>query len=114
MGVKLESLTMREKYRLKLTENRFLRKIFGPKRDEVIEKWRILCSKEVYDLYSKPNIILVIKSTRMRWAAHVARMFEEELDAQVWWGNLRERNHLEDIGIVGRIILKGNFKKSVV
>jgi hypothetical protein len=52
MGVKLESLTMREKYRLKLTENRFLRKIFGPKRDEVIQNWRILCSKEVYDLYS--------------------------------------------------------------
>jgi hypothetical protein len=41
-------------------------------------------------------------------------MFEEELHAQVWWGNLRERNRLEDIGIVGRIILKGNFKKLVV
>jgi len=74
---------MREKQRLKLTAKRFLRKIFGPKRDEVINKWRILRSKEVYDMYSSPSIIRVIKLTRMRWAAHVARMLEEELFARV-------------------------------
>ena len=55
----------------------------------------------------------MIKSTRNRWAAHVARMLEEELHARVWWGNLRERDHLEDICVVGRIILKGNIKKLV-
>jgi len=74
---------MREKQRLKLTAKRFLRKIFGPKRDEVINKWRILRSKEVYDMYSSPSIIRVIKLTRMRWAAHVARKLEEELFARV-------------------------------
>jgi len=73
---------MREKHRLKLTTKRFLRKIFGPKSDEVIEKWRLLRSKIVYDQHSLPNIILVIKLTRMRWAEHVARMLEEELYAR--------------------------------
>jgi hypothetical protein len=87
---------LREKQRLKLTTSRFLKKIFGPKRDEVIEKWRILGSKTVCDLYCLPNVIWVIKSTRMRWAAHVAHVLEQELHAWVWWGNLRERNHLED------------------
>ena len=57
-------------------ENRVLRRIFGPKRDEVTGEWRKLHSKELNDLYSSPNIIRVIKSRRMRWAGHVARMVE--------------------------------------
>jgi hypothetical protein len=57
-------------------ENRVLRRIFGPKRDEVTGEWRILHNKELNDLYSSPNIIRVIKSRRMRWAGHVARMGE--------------------------------------
>jgi hypothetical protein len=55
-------------------ENRVLRRIFGPKRDEVTEEWRKLHNEEFRDLYSSPSIIRIFKSRRMRWAGHVARM----------------------------------------
>ena len=58
-------------------ENRVLRKIFGPRRDEVMGEWRSLHNEELNDLYSSPNIVRVIKSRRMRWAGHVACMGEE-------------------------------------
>jgi hypothetical protein len=57
-------------------ENRVLRRIFGPNRDEATGEWRRLYNEELNDLYSSPNIVRVIKSRRMRWAAHVARMGE--------------------------------------
>jgi hypothetical protein len=57
-------------------ENNVLRKIFGPKRDEVTGEWRRLHKKELYAVYSSPNIIRVMKSRRLRWAGHVARMGE--------------------------------------
>jgi hypothetical protein len=59
-------------------ENRVLRRIFGPKRDEVTGEWRELHNKELRDLYSSPNIIRIIKSKRMRWAGHVERKREEK------------------------------------
>jgi hypothetical protein len=71
------SLTLREEHRLRVFENRVLRRIFGPKRDEVMGEWRKLHNKELCDLYSSPSIIRMIKSRRMRWAGHVARMGEK-------------------------------------
>jgi hypothetical protein len=71
------SLTLREEHRLRVFENRVLRRIFGPKRDEVTREWRKLHSEELHNLYSSPDIIRQIKSRRMRWAGHVARMGEE-------------------------------------
>ena len=70
------SLTLREERRLRVFENRVLRGIFGPKRDGVTGKWRKLHNEELNDLYSSPNIVRAIKSRRMRWAEHVARMEE--------------------------------------
>jgi hypothetical protein len=67
---------LREECRLRVFENRVLRRIFGPKRDEVTVEWRRLHNKELYALYSSPNIIRSIKSRRLRWAGHVARMGE--------------------------------------
>ena len=57
-------------------ENRVLRRVFGPQRDEVTREWRKLHNEELRDLYSLPNIVRVVKSRRMRWAGHVARMGE--------------------------------------
>jgi hypothetical protein len=67
-GCETWSLTLREEHSLRVFENRVLRGIFGPKRDEVTGEWRRLHNAELYDLYSSPNIIRVIKSRRIRWA----------------------------------------------
>jgi hypothetical protein len=69
-------LTLREECRLRVFENKMLRRIFGLKRDEVTGEWRRLHNKELYALYSSPNIIWVIKSRILRWAGHVAHMGE--------------------------------------
>jgi len=70
------SLTFREQCRLRVFENKVLRDIFGPKRDEVTGVWRKLHNEELNDLYCSPNILRVRKSRRRRWAGHVARMGE--------------------------------------
>jgi hypothetical protein len=75
-GYETLSLTLREEHRLRVIENRVLRGIFGPKRDEVTGEWRRLHNEELSDLYSSPNIIRVIKSSRMRWVSDVACMGE--------------------------------------
>jgi hypothetical protein len=75
-GCETWSLTLREERRLGVFENRVLRSIFGPKRDEVTGEWRKLHSGELHTLYSSPDVIRQIKSRRMRWAGHVARMGE--------------------------------------
>jgi hypothetical protein len=68
---------LREERRLRVIENRVLRRVFGPKRDEVTGEWRKLHNEKLNDLYSLPNIVRVVKSRRMRWAGHVARMGED-------------------------------------
>jgi hypothetical protein len=75
-GCETWSPTLREEHRLRVLEDRVLRGIFGPKRDEVMVEWRKLHNADLPDLYSSPNIIGLIKSRRMRWARHVACMGE--------------------------------------
>ena len=94
-----------------MCENRVLRRIFGPKRDGVTEEWRKLHNEELNDLYCSPNIVGVIKSRRMRWAGHVARMEEGRGVQKFWWGNLRERDHWGDHDLDGRIILRWILRK---
>jgi hypothetical protein len=91
---------LREKHRL-----RVLRRIFGPKRDEVTGEWRKLHNEELNNLYSSPNTVRVIKLRRVRWARHVARMGEGRGVYRVLVGNLREGDNLGDPGVDGRIIL---------
>jgi len=69
-------MILREERRLRVFENRVLRRVFGPKRDEVTGEWRKLHNEEFRDIYSLPNIVRVVKSRRMRWVGHVARMGE--------------------------------------
>src|SRR5215469_7188622 len=75
-GCETWSLTLREEHRLRVFQSRVLRRVCGPKRDEVTREWRKLHNEELKDLYSLPNIVRVVKSRRMRWAGHVARMGE--------------------------------------
>ena len=81
-GCGIWSLTLREERWLRLFENRVMRRIFGPRRDEITGEWRKVHIDELNDLYSSPNIIRVIKSRRMRWVEHVARMRDRK-DAYV-------------------------------
>ena len=97
------SLTLREERKLWVFENMVLRRIFGPRRDEVTGEWRRLHNEELNDLYSSPNIVRVIKSRRMRWARHVARMGRGHIGS--WWGNRRERDYWGDLDVDGWIIL---------
>jgi hypothetical protein len=102
---------LREECRLRVSENRALRRIFGPKRDEVTGEWRKQHNKDLNVLYSSPNIVRVIKSSRMRWAGHVAHMGEDRVVYRVLvWKPVRKR-------LLGRpkhrweIILRWTFRK---
>ena len=92
-------------------ENRVLGRIFGPKRDGVTGDWRKLRNLELNDLYCSPNIVRVIKSRKMRRMGHVARMGGGEAYTEFWWGRLKERDHLGDPDIDGRVILRWIFRK---
>ena len=104
-GCETWSLTLREERKLRVFENLVLRRIFGPRRDEITGEWRRLHNEELNDFYSSPNIVRVIKSIRMRWAGHVARMGEKRGCIGFWWGNRREGDQWGDLGVVGWIIL---------
>jgi hypothetical protein len=109
-GCETWALTLKEERRLRVFENRVLGRIFGPKRDEGTGKWRKLHNEDLNDLYCSPNVIRFIKSRRMRSTRHVARMGRGEVYTRFWWGNLRERDRLGDLG-GGRIILRWIFRK---
>jgi hypothetical protein len=86
-------LTLREEHRLRVFENRELRRIFGPKRDEVTGNWRKLHNEELHNLYCSPNIIRMIKSRRMRWAGNVARMGAKRNAYRIMLEGQKERDH---------------------
>jgi hypothetical protein len=91
-------------------ENRVLRIIFRPKRDEVTGEWRKLHNEELHNLYSSLTVVWVIKSRKMKWLGHVVRMGRGEDCTEFWWRNQRERDHCGDLGLDGRIILRWIFK----
>jgi hypothetical protein len=103
-GCETWSLTLREEHRLRMFENRVLRRIFLRKRDKVIGDWRKLHNEELHNLYSSQNIIRQIKSRKIRWAGHVARMGEVRNVYRVLVGCQKERDHLEDQGVNGRMV----------
>ena len=104
-------LILREECRLRVSENRVLRRIFGPKRDEITGDWRKLHNEELNELYSSPNSVRVIKSERMRWAGHVERMGEMRGAYRVLEREGEGKRPLGDPGICKRIILIYNFRK---
>jgi hypothetical protein len=104
-GCETWSLTLREEHRLRVFENRVLRGIFGPERDEVTEEWRKLYSGELHNLYLSPDI-RQIKSRRMRWAGHVARMGEGRNGYRFLVGKPEGKNNLKDQCVDGRMGLE--------
>jgi hypothetical protein len=104
-GYETWSLTLGEEYRLRVFENSVLRKIFGPKTEEGGSS-RKLYNDELHSLYSSPNIVRVIKSRRMRWAGHAARMGRGEVFTGFWLGGPKGRDHWKDLGVGGRITLR--------
>ena len=93
-GCETWSLTLWEGRKLRVSEKMVLRRLFGPRRDEVTGEWRRLHNEELNEFYSLPKIVRVIKSRRMSWAGRVARMGEERGRIGSWWGNRRERRPL--------------------
>jgi hypothetical protein len=100
--------TLREEHRLRIFENRVLRRIFGCKREEE-RSWRKLHNDKLHSLYSSPNIVSVIKSRKMRWEGHVARM--GEVFTVFWSGDPKGRDHWEDQGVGRRITLRWTLGK---
>jgi hypothetical protein len=100
-GCETWSLILREEHRLRVFENRVVRRVFGPKTDEVMGEWRKLHNEELHNLYSSPDIIRQVKSRRMRWAGHVECMGEK--CTRVWWESPKEGNHSKDQGVDGRM-----------
>jgi hypothetical protein len=104
MALRRFSQDIREEYRLRVFEKRVLRRIFGPKRDEVVGGRRKLHNEQLHDLYSSPNIIRTMKSRRMRWAGNVALMGRRGTRIGYWY----ESQDYQDVGgwIIFRWILE--------
>jgi len=99
------SLTVREEYKL-----RVLREVFGAEREEVAGDWRRLHNEELHDFNCLPDITRAITSSCVRSVGHVACMGKREVYTEFWWGKLKERCYLKNLGITGRIILKCTIK----
>ena len=106
-GCETWSLTLREERRLRVFENRVLRRIFGPKMDEETVEWRKLHNEELNDLYCSPDIVRAMTLRRMRWVGHVVRMGERRGVCRVLLGKPEGKRPLVD----GRIILRWIFRK---
>ena len=104
-GCEAWSFTSREERRVRIFENRILRRIFGPKRDEN-EDWRRLHNKKLLNLYRSPNTVRLIKYRRLRWARHVARMEEGRSAFKILTGKPIGKRPLGRLGIDGRRILE--------
>ena len=104
-GCEAWPLTLREECKLRVFENRILRRIFGPKRDENGE-WRRLHNGEIHSLYRSPNIVWVIKCIRLRFAGHVARMEEGRNAFKILTGKPTGKRPLGSLGVDGRTILE--------
>jgi hypothetical protein len=85
------SLTLREKYRLRVFKNRVLRRLFRSKKGEMVGDWRKFHNEELHNLYSSPNVIRMSNSRRIRWAGHVERM-GEKFHIGFWWKTQKERD----------------------
>ena len=109
-GCETWSLTLREESRQRVFENRILRRIFGPKRDENGE-WIRLHNKELYSLYRSPNIVRVNKSRRLRWVGHVARMEEGRSAFKILTGKPTRKRPSVGLGVDGRTILELTLKR---
>jgi hypothetical protein len=108
----LFSYGLREEHRLRVFENRVLRRIFVPKRDKVTRGWRKLHNEELHNLYPSPGVIRMIKSRRMKLAEHVARMGEKRNTYRIFMGRLEgKKKHYEDEDVGGWIILKWMLEK---
>jgi len=110
-GFETWSLTLREELRLRVFENRVLRSISGSKRDSVTVEWRKLHTEELNDLYFSPNILRVIKSRRMGWVEHVARMGEKRGLYRILVGRPEGKKRLGRPRRRWRIILRRVFRK---
>jgi hypothetical protein len=100
-GCETWSLTLREEHRLRVFENRVLRRIFGPKRGEVTGEWRKLHNEKLRDLHSSPSVIRIIMSMRMRWAGHVARMGEKRNAYRLFVGKPEGKRPLGSVARMG-------------
>ena len=112
-GCETWSLTLREERRLRVFENGVLRRIFGPKRDEVRGEWKKLHNEELNDLYCSPNIFGVIKSRRMAWEGHVIRTGEKRAVYRILVGRSEGNRPTEDLSLDERVILTCSFSTCV-